>query len=87
MVAEAVYLIGAVVTLLCGVLLMRGYMRVRRRLLLWSALCFFGLSLSNVLVFVDLVVFPQVDLYRWRLLTAAVAMALLLYGLIWEGEN
>ena len=87
MVAEAVYLIGAVVTLLCGVLLMRGYMRVRRRLLLWSALCFFGLSLSNVLVFVDLVVFPQVDLYRWRLLTAAIAMALLLYGLIWEGEN
>lgn len=87
MMAEAVYLIGALVTLLCGVLLMRGYVRVRRRLLLWSALCFFGLSLSNMLVFVDLVVFPQVDLYRWRLVTAAIAMALLLYGLIWEGEN
>ena len=87
MVAEAVYLIGAFVTLLCGVLLMRGYMRVRRRLLLWSALCFLGLSLSNVLVFVDLVMLPQVDLYRWRLVTAAIAMALLLYGLIWEGEN
>jgi Family of unknown function (DUF5985) len=87
MVAEAVYVIGAFVTLLCGVLLMRGYMRVRRRLLLWSALCFLGLSLSNVLVFIDLVVFPQVDLYRWRLVTAAIAMALLLYGLIWEGEN
>lgn len=87
MVAEAVYVIGAVVTLSCGVLLMRGYVRVRRRLLLWSALCFFGLSLSNLLVFVDLVLLPYIDLYRWRLVTAAIAMALLLYGLIWEGEN
>ncbi len=48
MLAEAVYVVGALVTLLCGVLLMRGYTRVRRRLLLWSALCFLGLSLSNV---------------------------------------
>ena len=87
MLAESVYLVGALVTLLCGVLLMRGYTRVRRPLLLWSALCFLGLSVSNVLVFLDLVIFPQVDLYRWRLITAAIAMGLLLYGLIWEGEN
>jgi Family of unknown function (DUF5985) len=87
MLAEAVYVVGALVTLLCGVLLMRGYMRTRRRLLLWSALCFLGLSLSNGLVFVDLVLLPYVDLYRWRLVTAAIAMVLLLYGLIWEGEN
>jgi|SwirhisoilCB2_FD_contig_31_10598664_length_660_multi_3_in_0_out_0_2 hypothetical protein len=87
MLAEAVYVVGALVTLLCGVLLMRGYARVRRRLLLWSALCFLGLSLSNTLVFLDLVIFPQLDLYRWRLITAAIAMGLLLYGLIWEGEN
>jgi hypothetical protein len=87
MLAEAVYVVGALVTLLCGILLMRGYTRVRRRLLLWSGLCFLGLSLSNTLVFLDLVIFPQLDLYRWRLITAAIAMGLLLYGLIWEGEN
>ena len=87
MLAEAVYVVGALVTLLCGVLLMRGYVRAGRRLLLWSALCFLGLSVSNTLVFVDLVLLPKVDMYRWRLITAAIAMALLLYGLIWEGEN
>jgi hypothetical protein len=55
--------------------------------LLWSAVCFFGLSLSNFLVFLDLVILPEVDLYFWRLLTAAVSMLVLLYGLIWEGER
>ena len=78
-----VYLLGALTSLLCAVLLLRGYARSRQRLLFWSGLCFVGLTISNSLVFVDLVVFPDVDLYPWRLGTAAVAMMLLLYGLIW----
>jgi hypothetical protein len=81
----AVYIVGTLTTLLCGVLLLRGYVRIGTRLLLWSAICFFGLAVSNFLVFLDLVVFPDVDLYFWRLLTAAVSMAILIYGLIWEG--
>jgi len=59
---------------------------MKQRLLLWSSLCFFGLAISNFLLFLDLVVLPNVDLYIWRLATAAVATLLLLYGLIWEGE-
>lgn len=82
----AVYLLGVAVTLSCAVLLIRAYTRVNKRLLLWSGICFLGLALSNVLVFLDLVILPNVDLYRWRLLTAAVSMLILLYGLIWEGE-
>lgn len=82
----AVYILGTITTLLCAVLLLRGYLRTRTRLLLWSALCFFGLAISNLLIFLDLVIYPNVDLYLWRLLTAAVAMMILLYGLIWEGE-
>jgi hypothetical protein len=34
----------------------------------------------------DLVLFPDVNLYAWRLLTAAFSMSLLLYGLISEGR-
>lgn len=83
----AVYLLGVLVTLLCGVLLSRAYTRVKKRLLLWSGICFFGLSISNMLVFLDLVVFPELDLYRWRLGTAAAAMLILVCGLIWEGEQ
>lgn len=81
----AVYVLGILVTLSCGILLMRGYVRAKQRLLLWSGLCFFGLALSNLLVFIDLVVLPDVDLYLWRLVTGAIAMMMLMYGLIWEG--
>jgi hypothetical protein len=85
-IAAAVYILGAVTTLLCGVLLLRGYLGARKKLLLWSACCFFGLAISNLLVFVDLVLLPQIDLYFWRLFTASIAMLILLWGLIWEGE-
>ena len=87
MIAGAVYILGTLVALACAILLLRGYLRGRQKLLLWSSLCFFGLAISNFLVFVDLIVFPaQIDLYPLRLATAAVAMLLLLYGLIWEAE-
>lgn len=85
--AAAVYILGFIVTLICGVLLTRAYAAGRKRLLLWSAICFFGLAISNFLVFVDLVLLPNVDLYPLRLITAAIAMVILLYGLIWEGER
>jgi hypothetical protein len=84
--AAAVYILGTLVALACGVLLFRGYLRGRQKLLLWSSLCFLGLAVSNLLVFLDLVMFPAADLYVWRLSTAAVAMLFLLYGLILEGE-
>ncbi|HEX2327987.1 MAG TPA: DUF5985 family protein [Candidatus Angelobacter sp.] len=81
----AVYILGTLVTLACGALLIRAYARVHKRLLLWSGICFFGLAANNFLVLLDLVIFPQVDLYTVRLLTAAVSMLVLLYGLVWEG--
>lgn len=82
----AVYILSVLVTGTCAFLLLRAYWRVQQKLLLWSSLCFFGLSIADLLVFVDLVVLPGVDLYTLRLATAAAATLLLLYGLIWEGE-
>lgn len=81
-----VYILGTLTSFCCAFLLLRNYSRVEKRLLLWSGLCFVGLGISNLFVFVDLVVFPNVDLYLFRLVTAAIAMILLLYGLIWESE-
>lgn len=73
--------------LACTVLLFRGYAASGVRLLLWSALCFVGLSASNVLLFFDLVLFPtQVDLRPYRLGAAAVGLAFLLYGFISEHD-
>jgi hypothetical protein len=82
----AVYVLGALTSLLCAFLLLRAYSRVRKQLLLWSGLCFAGLTISNSLVFVDLVLFPEINFYRLRLGTAAIAMILLLYGLIWRSD-
>ena len=82
----SVYVLGTLTSLLCAILLLRAYFRVHKRLLLWSGVCFVGLTVSNFLVFLDLVIFTDVDLYRWRLITAAIGMLLLLYGLIWESE-
>ena len=84
--AGAVYILCALVAFCCGLLLLRGYRLGRQKLLLWSGLCFLGLAISNFLIFVDLVLLPDVDLYPLRLGTDCVAMLLLLYGLIWEGE-
>lgn len=78
----------AVLTCLaCTVLLYRGYARSGARLLFWSALCFVGLSLSNLLLFFDLILFPtEVDLRPYRLLTALAGLLFLLYGFIFESE-
>ena len=82
--AEIVYLLCAVTSLTCAVLLVRGYRRQRHRLFLWSSLCFIGLALNNILLFVDLVVLPDYDLAMARSIPAALGLMTLLCGLIWE---
>ena len=85
--AAIIYSLCALTALVCAFLLLRAYARSRYRLLLWSGLCFCGLTLNNVLLVLDKVAFPDVDLSMWRTLTAAIAMAILLYGLIWDAES
>jgi hypothetical protein len=83
----ALYLLAALTSVSCMVLLFRGYAHTGARLLLWSALCFVGLSVNNVLLFFDLVVFPtQVDLRVYRLVAALAGVLFLLYAFIWEAD-
>ncbi|HEX4075977.1 MAG TPA: DUF5985 family protein [Candidatus Acidoferrales bacterium] len=84
--AQIVYILEALTSLLCAILLLRGYARGRRKLLLWSGLCFAGLAITGALVFVDLILLPSVDLFLYRLCATTVSMAMLLYGLIWESQ-
>jgi hypothetical protein len=85
-VALVVYVLCALTSVACAVLLWRGYRRSRARLLLWSSLCFWGFFLNNVLLIVDVRVVPDVDLSLWRSLPAAAGLALLLYGLVWDSN-
>lgn len=84
--AEAVYLLCGVTSVACAMLLLRAYRHMGTTLLLWSALCFVGLALNNIILVVDLLVVPDMDLSTWRLVPAATGVLLLLYGLIWETE-
>jgi hypothetical protein len=84
--ADAVFLLCAVTSLACAVLLLRGFARNRVSLLLWSSLCFVGLAVNNVLLVVDLVVIPDQDLLLFRNLSGFVALALLVFGLVWDSE-
>lgn len=81
---SVVYALCAVTSAVCAGLLARAYRRQQTRLLLWSTLCFAGLTLNNGLLFTDLVLVPSTDLSLWRGLTGLGSMLILLYGLIWD---
>ena len=80
------YALAILSSLTCATLLTRAYLQRRVRLLMWSAICFIGLTINNVALFVDLVVFPQVDLRLLRLVPALIGMSCLLYGFILDVE-
>jgi hypothetical protein len=84
MIAGGVYILCALTASVCALLLFQAWARTRLPLLFWSALCFAGLTVSNVILVIDLLVVPEIDLLEWRTLTALGSLSLLLYGLIWR---
>jgi hypothetical protein len=84
--AAVIYLLCAATALACAALLMRNYRRTRHRILLWSSLCFAGMFLNNLLLVLDRVFLPEVDLSTLRLGSALLALLPLLYGLVWEDD-
>lgn len=82
---QLVYVLCALTSIACAVLLLRGFFRTRVRLLLWSGLCFVGLALNNALLVVDENALVT-DLSNLRTLPALAGVALLVYGLIWDSR-
>jgi hypothetical protein len=83
----SVYLLCFLTSAACALLLARSYRRNGARLLFWSALCFLFLAANNLLVTVDLLVLPHVDFRLARYLLALAAVAVLLFGFIWDLEE
>ncbi|HSR65303.1 MAG TPA: DUF5985 family protein [Xanthomonadaceae bacterium] len=79
-----IYALCALTALGCALLLFQAALRTRSRMLFFSAFCFATLTITNLLVLVDHAVGPSIDLRWLRLVTAVVAIGLLLYGLIFE---
>lgn len=82
--AASVYFLSALISLACAVLLLRSFTSTRSSLLFWAGLCFAGLTLNNVVLFVDKIVVVDVDLSGWRTLPALAGMLALMFGLLWE---
>lgn len=85
MIALVVYTLCALTSVACAVLLLRGYARSRMRLLLWSALCFVGMSVSNIGLVVDLTL--HMDLSLVRSVPSLLGVMVLVYGLIWDSDQ
>jgi hypothetical protein len=81
-----VYILCFLTSTICAGLLLVSYRRHRQGLLLWSAICFCLLALNSLLVFVDLILLPKIDLLPLRLATNLAAVSVLLYGFVWESE-
>ena len=85
--SSLIYALCASAAAACAYLLLNAYRSGGNRLLLWSGLCFVGLTINNVLLVADKVLVGEhIDLSIWRTLVALIAMTVLIYGLIRESE-
>ncbi|MDI1435506.1 MULTISPECIES: DUF5985 family protein [Polyangium] len=84
MIPAVVYILCTLTSLVAMTLLLRAYAARKVRLLLWSGLCFAGLALNNVLLFVDLIMIPEHDLSTVRQIPAVMGVSFLLYGLVYD---
>lgn len=82
--AQVVYALCGLTSIGCVFLLLRQYRRTHGGLLFWSTWCFACLALTNILLFVDLVILPAIDLSVIRSALTLAGMMMLLYGLIRE---
>ena len=82
----AVYVLCFVASAACALLLTRAWMTNRSRLLLWTAVSFGFLTLNNLMLVADMVIFPTIDFWIWRQVAAAAALVTLLIAFIWEAR-
>lgn len=82
----AVYLLCLLTSIVCAGLLFRAWRKAGSRLLLWTAISFVFLAINNFFLVADMVVFTGLNLWVWRQAASVTAVAILLYGFIWEAE-
>lgn len=85
--AAWVYGLCLLASALCAFLLLRAWRQSRSRLLLWTATAFVFLALNNLFLVADMVILPGVNLWYWRQAASLTAIAVLVYGFIWEAEQ
>jgi len=84
--AELIYGLCTILSLAIAVMLWRQHRRMPTRMIYWTALCFSGLALSNLVLVLDKLVFPDLDLRVLRHSISLLSIGLLLFGLVYEDE-
>ena len=84
--ASFIYALCALTAGLCAWLLLRAYKGSRYHLLFWSGLFFVIVTINNLLLMADKLIFPMIDLSVFRYTIALAAHGLLLFGLISESK-
>lgn len=84
---EIVYALCALTSIACAALLLASFRATGARLLFWACLCFLGLALNNIMLFIDKIVAPETDLSLLRSTPAFVGVMALVYGLVWEADR
>jgi hypothetical protein len=84
--AALVYVLCAVTSFACAVLLLRAYAQRRVNLLFWSGLSFIGFALGNLFLVIDTMMVPDVDLRLFRSVPVLAGLVVLIYGLVWDTE-
>ncbi len=79
-----IYSLCALTAAACAIALLGSYAKVRHRMLFWAGLCFVALTVNNLMLVLDALVFVELDLGLWRACFALAAVCLLLYGLLFE---
>jgi hypothetical protein len=82
MIAEIVYVLCGVLSALCAGMLYSKYRATQTRFLLWSSLCFVGLAINNVILFIDMIIIPQTDISVIRMIPALLGVSVLIYGFL-----
>ena len=84
-----VYVLCFLTSTACAWLLGRSYSKSGVRLLFWSSICFALLAANNLVLVVDLVIWPtpEVDLRLPRLLLALAAVGSLIWGFVWDAAE
>lgn len=84
--AGLIYLLCAATAMACTILLWRSYRINRVGILFWSSVCFLGLAAENVLLYLDRITLPHVDLSMLRHLVELTALLALIYRLVWDSK-
>jgi hypothetical protein len=70
----------------CALLLWRGFRSSRSPLLLWSAICFLFLGIANLLLFADLIVYPDTNLLVFRNVVTLLGLVIFIAGLVFKAS-